>query len=235
VRFVAADGLQPAQMVANVRDISANKSAEEHIVALNRKLMEQASTDGLTGLFNRRHFDEVLGREWRRASREEQPISLVIVDMDRFKAYNDLYGHVKGDEALQAAALVLGSFARRPADVAARYGGEEMVALLPGANAAGAVSRASSIRAGIEALGLEHVDNAPANVVTASLGVATLWPGTLAPDVGPEILIQIADKALYKAKTTGRNRIVLASETAEDLDAVKGIVDETGVVLYSLE
>jgi diguanylate cyclase (GGDEF)-like protein/PAS domain S-box-containing protein len=235
VCFVAADGRQPAQMVANVRDISANKTAEEHIVALNQRLMEQASTDGLTGLFNRRHFDEVLTKEWRRAIREEQPISLVIADIDRFKAYNDLYGHLKGDTALQAAALVLADVARRPADVAARYGGEEMVLLLPCTNSSGAVSRAGLIRSGIEGLGLTHPGNAPPGVVTASVGVATLWPGTLAPEIGPEFLIQIADKALYKAKSTGRNRIVLASESPEELEAAKILIEDAAVALYSIK
>jgi diguanylate cyclase (GGDEF)-like protein/PAS domain S-box-containing protein len=230
VSLVAAEGLQPAQMVANVRDISANKSAEEHIVELNRQLLEQASTDGLTGLFNRRHFDLALLKEWRRAFREGHSISLAMGDIDRFKAYNDRYGHLQGDTALQAVALVFAGFARRPADVAARYGGEEMVLLLPGANAGGAFTRANAVRAGIEALGIEHPGNPPHGVVTASIGVATLWPGRLAPETGPEILIQLADKALYRAKTAGRNRIVFASESAEELEVADGPIESTGVL-----
>jgi diguanylate cyclase (GGDEF)-like protein/PAS domain S-box-containing protein len=229
VSFVAANGTQPAQMVANVRDISANKSAEEHIVALNRQLMEQASTDGLTGLFNRRHFDAVLLKEWRRAMREGHPISLLMGDIDRFKSYNDLYGHPAGDAALQAAASVFASLARRPADVAARYGGEEMVLLLPGANAGGAITHANSVRSGIEALRVEHLGNQPSGVITVSVGIATLWPERQEPEAGPEVLIRLADKALYKAKSAGRNRIVLASESEKERACAEGSVEDTGV------
>jgi diguanylate cyclase (GGDEF)-like protein/PAS domain S-box-containing protein len=207
-RFVAADGREPAQIIANVRDISQSMAAEQEIVALNRKLHELATIDGLTGLFNRRQFDEALLTEWRRALREDDVLSLVLLDVDRFKPYNDRYGHLQGDAALQAVAAVLRAIARRPGDVAARYGGEELALLLPGADADGADRLADMMRAGVEALALEHVDNAPARVVTVSLGVATFWPGAGGLELGPDALIIAADKALYQAKITGRNRVV---------------------------
>jgi diguanylate cyclase (GGDEF)-like protein len=214
VRLVPAAGGQPAQFVANLRDVSVRKAAEDRVAALNAKLSEQAITDGLTGLSNRRHFDGELVQSWRRAARVNRPVSLLMIDVDRFKLYNDRYGHLEGDAALRAVASVAGTFARRDGDVVARYGGEEMAVLLPGSDAKGAADRAKLIRSGIEALALEHASNPPACVVTVSIGVATMMPGSADLAREPEALIVAADRALYQAKHSGRNRVVTAMPTS---------------------
>ncbi len=197
--------------VSTVRDISERKAAEEQLEALNRILSTQATTDALTGLANRRRFDEALDAEWRRAVRDGAPLSLLLLDVDRFKLFNDRYGHLGGDGCLQGVAMAVANLVRRPGDLAARYGGEEVAVLLPGADAEGAAGVAEQIRAAIEALGVEHLGNLPAGVVTASFGVAT---AQVQPHGGPcsgEELIAAADAALYEAKRTGRNRVVSAS------------------------
>ncbi len=191
-----------------LRDITMRKAAEERLAALNAELAHLASNDALTGLANRRHFDEALEAEWSRARRDGRPVSLLLVDVDRFKAYNDLYGHQDGDACLRAIADAVSSVARRAGTLVARYGGEELAVVLPGADEAGAAALAERIRAAIEGLGRVHAGNPGCGgLVTASLGCATLQPGDL-PEASAAALIADADVRLYEAKRIGRNRVV---------------------------
>ncbi|WP_175812177.1 sensor domain-containing diguanylate cyclase [Burkholderia contaminans] len=167
------------------------------------ELVLLARTDGLTGLNNRRSFGEVLDREWRRAQRSRSVFSLLFVDVDRFKAYNDTYGHQAGDDALVAVARCIGENIRRPLDTAARYGGEEFVALLPDTPPEGAVQIAERIRAAIDDLALEHVGSEYGRI-TASIGLAS-WSADR--HGAPGAVIKAADEALYYAKATGRNKV----------------------------
>lgn len=164
-----------------------------------------ARTDGLTGLNNRRTLGEILDDEWRRARRTRSVFSLLFVDLDRFKAYNDTYGHQAGDDALIAVAKCIGENIRRPADSAARYGGEEFVVVLPDTPPEGAVSIAERIRAAISDLAIEHAGSEYGRV-TASIGAAAWTPEE---DGDVTAVIRAADQALYNAKATGRNKIAL--------------------------
>src|SRR4051812_15660511 len=164
----------------------------------------EAGLDGLTGLANRRTFDQVLDREWARAAREAAPLALVMLDVDHFKAYNDLYGHPGGDYCLSRVAAVLRETLNRPGDVAARYGGEEFATVLPGTDLAGAAVVAEAMRAGVAALGMVHAGSPKHRRVTVSLGVAALAPGPL---MAEDELVKAADQALYRAKHEGRNRV----------------------------
>ncbi len=167
------------------------------------ELLLLARTDGLTGLHNRRTLGEILDLEWRRARRTRSVFSLLFVDIDRFKAYNDTYGHQAGDDALAAVARCIGENIRRPADSAARYGGEEFVVVLPDTPPAGAALIAEQIRAAISALAIEHAGSEYGHV-TASIGTAC-W--ALEQDGDVSAVIRAADEALYNAKATGRNKV----------------------------
>jgi len=167
-------------------------------------LVDLSTTDGLTGLANRRRFDEFLEREWRRSVREESALSLIFMDIDFFKEYNDHYGHLAGDDCLRHVAGVLGRLVQRPGDLVARYGGEEFACILPGTDQQGAAGLADKIMKSINGLNLPHVASPVASHVTLSFGVATMVPekGQLAED-----LIRLADRLLYTAKNGGRNRV----------------------------
>lgn len=171
-------------------------------------LEELATTDELTGLANRRKFDDVLEFEWRRAERENTPFSLLMLDTDLFKAYNDTYGHQAGDEALRGIADCIRAGINRPADLAARYGGEEFAVLLPATDHMGAFYIAEAIRARVLALGLTH-EKSLYGVVTASIGLACVYPRQ---KNDPAKLLRAADDALYLAKASGRNRVMPAQE-----------------------
>lgn len=160
--------------------------------------------DGLTGIANRRRFDETMAREWRRCARARSPLSLIILDVDHFKAFNDHYGHQAGDECLRAVAEVLADQVLRPSDLVARYGGEEFVCLLPDTANDGAVQVAERLRDAVVRLGIPHASSPIAPHVTISLGVATAFPCT---EANPEQLTQLADRLLYQAKRSGRNRV----------------------------
>jgi diguanylate cyclase (GGDEF)-like protein/PAS domain S-box-containing protein len=192
-----------------MRDVTERKALED-------RLSREALTDGLTGLANRRAFDETLQREWKRSVREQTPLSLILIDLDRFKSFNDDHGHPAGDACLRATAGAVARAIHRPGDQAARYGGEELAVILPGADAGGAAQIAEAIRAGIEGLGVLH-PSSPHGVVTASVGVATAGPSSQHIIHSPEALIEMADTALYRAKAGGRNRV----ETARVLAAVR--------------
>lgn len=188
-----------------VSDITNLKRAEAGLVALTEQLRMMATTDSLTGLVNRRGFDERLEDEAARAGRNGLPLSLIMVDIDRFKAYNDRYGHQAGDECLKLVAAALRARVRRPADVAARYGGEEMALILPETNHEGAYEVAEALRLGVHALDIAHAGSERGQV-TISLGVATLGEG--APAGSAAELIRRADAALYIAKEAGRDRVM---------------------------
>jgi two-component system chemotaxis family response regulator WspR len=175
----------------------------------NVKLARVAREDGLTGLANRRAFDEALEQEWRRGIRDQKPLSLALIDIDFFKLYNDRYGHVRGDECLKAVAAAVAYKARRAADLAARYGGEEMALLLPATPAEGARAVAERVRAAVSALQMLHEgreDGEP--LLTVSIGVATLLPSA---EEQQRVVVEAADAALYQAKRRGRNRVLHAA------------------------
>ncbi len=169
-----------------------------------RELQRLALVDSLTSLPNRRSLDKNLDFEWKRASREGKPLSTVLLDIDFFKAFNDTYGHLAGDACLKEVARTVQIASQRPADLTARYGGEEFAVLLPATEREGAVIVAERIRSEVERLGILHSASDINDVVTASIGVATMVP-TL--DVSPLELLSKADKALYQAKAGGRNRV----------------------------
>lgn len=179
-----------------LHDITAQKQLEE-------QLRTQASRDGLTGIANRRAFDEAFEREWRRAARQQEPLTLILLDIDFFKRYNDTYGHQQGDVCLKAVAWAVAAAVRRPADLAARYGGEEFVVLLPATRVEDALAVAEKIRSNVTDLALPHAASEAATHVSVSLGVAGWVP---AADGDPLVLLQQADQALYAAKAGGRNR-----------------------------
>ena len=170
----------------------------------NKELTRLSAVDGLTGIANRRQFDEALAREWRRCMRAQEPLSLLMCDVDYFKQFNDSYGHQAGDDCLRTIAELLRVKLRRPADIVARYGGEEFAAVLPDTGVVGAEQVAEGMRSAVESLGIPHADSTAARVVTVSIGVATLVP-QLAE--GVPAMITAADWALYEAKRLGRNRV----------------------------
>jgi diguanylate cyclase (GGDEF)-like protein/PAS domain S-box-containing protein len=197
-------GLDSDGFVLVLRDISLRKQAVERLAEENRTLELLASHDGLTHLANRRHFDDALAREFSRNMRNGDALALVLIDVDYFKPYNDLYGHPAGDAALRAIAQAVTSCLRRPADLAARYGGEEIAVLLPETDQAGAEILAERLRQSVRSLGIEH-RGSPMGVVTVSMGAAATSPqigGTTSED-----LVCTADHALYAAKAAGRDRV----------------------------
>ncbi len=176
----------------------------------NRELTRLTAVDGLTGIANRRAFDQTLLREWRRAARAGTPISLALIDVDQFKQFNDGYGHQLGDGCLKAIATALEQTLHRPTDMIARYGGEEFVAILPEANEAGAAKVCEDLRRTVEALRIRHEFSPVAPCVTASIGVATARPARH-DEMGFTDLLLRADNALYAAKREGRNRVAQAT------------------------
>ncbi len=185
------------------------KRIETSLQAINKELAIQVSIDGLTQIANRRYFDLMLKREWKRLRWERESLSLILCDVDYFKAYNDTYGHQAGDDCLRCVADAISCIATRPADVAARYGGEEFAIILPRTPASGAASLAETLRRRILDLEIEHNCSAAASVVTISIGVATVAaPWQSAERASPDILVERADTALYAAKKQGRNRVV---------------------------
>ena len=188
-------------VVETLRDMSVQKRAQEELQRL-------ATRDGLTSIANRRSFDETLNTEWRRASRESRALSLLMIDVDFFKPYNDTYGHQSGDDCLRQIAAAMTGVVKRASDCVARYGGEEFSILMPATELGGARIVAERIRAAVEALRLPHSGSAVAEHVTVSIGVACMH---IAAGGEPAAqLIAAADAALYRAKHAGRNRIELA-------------------------
>ncbi|TAN55339.1 MAG: diguanylate cyclase [Magnetospirillum sp.] len=185
-------------VVETLRDNTEQKLAQMALHSL-------AVKDGLTGLANRRSFDERLEADWLHATREQTPLSLLLVDVDHFKLYNDTYGHQKGDSCLKAVAAVLDTHVFRPADLAARYGGEEFAVIMPTTDLDGALRVADRIREAVMELHLPHSASQSADWVTLSIGAASAVPTI---DQSPADLITAADAALYRAKHAGRNRVL---------------------------
>jgi diguanylate cyclase (GGDEF)-like protein len=179
----------------------------DRLLEANQLLERLSQLDGLTGIANHRAFDAVLETEWRRAGREHLPLSLLMIDIDCFKDYNDRYGHQGGDDTLRAVAATLQASLGRAADFVARYGGEEFVVLLPGLDAAEAAAFAETLRVAVERLEIAHEGSPCVPVVTISVGVGTAWPAKAS---APDHLLEEADRALYAAKRAGRNRVASA-------------------------
>jgi diguanylate cyclase (GGDEF)-like protein len=173
-----------------------------HVAQVNTRLEQLLHTDVLTGVANRRAFDEALMAEWRRGNREQTPLSLLMIDIDCFKGFNDRYGHPAGDICLREVASRLGGQVQRPGDMAARVGGEEFAILLPSTDEVGAWNVAERVRAGVANLQLSH-SGSELGFVTVSVGVATVRP----PDLELLTLVSMADRALYQAKAAGRNAV----------------------------
>jgi diguanylate cyclase (GGDEF)-like protein/PAS domain S-box-containing protein len=194
-------------VVAISRDVTKQRYAQEQLETL-------AITDGLTGLANRRHFDQRLEDEWARAHRDHKPLAVLLIDVDHFKKFNDEYGHPAGDACLTAIAKAIASEARRPADLAARYGGEEFVLLLPNTDHAGCELVGENLRRKLRQLDMLHVHNLPSMRVSVSVGGAV----QVASDQGsPALLLQAADHALYAAKDRGRDRLVMSDTLNQDV------------------
>lgn len=185
-----------------VTDASISINRERVLRAHSERLTLEATTDGLTGAGNRRFFDESLRAEFGRAQRQNSALSLVMMDVDFFKRYNDLYGHPAGDKVLIAVANALNSALLRPADTISRYGGEEFVVILPDSGLEGSLIVAERLRAAISELNIPHGDSKIADHVTMSIGVATYLPGSACDEAG---LLEAADMALYNAKHSARN------------------------------
>ncbi|MDB5933495.1 MAG: wspR [Massilia sp.] len=188
------------------------RASQKNLADANIELQKLAALDSLTGIANRRRFDEVLRAEWQRGKRDKKPLSLLMCDIDCFKLYNDTFGHLAGDLCLKKAAAVLTEHLKRPADVAARYGGEEFAIVLPDTAIDGALLIANACRAHIEQLAIENPQS-PGGFITMSIGVASVVPSQ---EGSAEALLGIADKALYVAKNDGRNQVVVAAPDKEN-------------------
>jgi diguanylate cyclase (GGDEF)-like protein/PAS domain S-box-containing protein len=186
-------------------DISERKRTEEQLLALQRELEDLSFKDGLTGLLNRRRFDALLASEWAAAREAQRPLSVIMIDIDWFKQYNDRYGHIRGDECLKRVAAALSSCTSKPRDLIARYGGEEFVLVLPDTDAAGATRIAERCRAAIAAANIAH-ELGEDGRLTLSLGVGTVVPRELG---GQLAFLEAVDRNMYEAKAAGRNQIVV--------------------------
>ena len=210
--------VEPVELLARMRSalnlkkqLDGCKTREKELVEvtsrlrqLNEELQRLAILDELTGVANRRFFNMVFAQEWGRAAREVIPLSLIFIDIDFFKNYNDTYGHAQGDVCLKKVAGALSGSVKRPTDQVSRYGGEEFAVIVPHTAIHGARSMAEGLRAKVEELGLEHCGSSVHDRVTISLGVACATPER---GLTPESLLQAADRAVYEAKRTGRNRV----------------------------
>ncbi|WP_375305395.1 diguanylate cyclase [Bradyrhizobium sp. A11] len=204
MRVTRKDNGRVDGVVAISRDISEHKKLETRLETL-------AIEDSLTGLANRRRFDERLKEEWARAYRDRSSLALLMIDVDHFKAYNDEYGHPAGDACLRLVAKIIAAETQRAGDLAARYGGEEFAMLLPNTDAVGCAQVGERIRKAIHDAGLVHDSNQAAGCVTASVGGATCRPA-LERTAGVSSLVEAADRALYAAKDAGRNRLMMSGE-----------------------
>jgi two-component system chemotaxis family response regulator WspR len=184
----------------------ALRVSQQQLLDTNLVLQRLMNSDGLTGLSNRRHFDEYLELEWRRAVRDQLQISLLMIDVDHFKSYNDSFGHLEGDEALRKVAGAIRDVCSRPSDLPARYGGEEFALVLPNTSPGGARLLAEKLRQNVAALAIPHSSSGSGSNLTISIGLATITPqaGSSARQ-----LILDADKGLYQAKNNGRNQVII--------------------------
>jgi len=201
-------------------EMNRRKAREEDLMVLNERLAEMnlelerlSVTDSLTGLANRRSFNKFLNREWLREQREQQPFSVVMIDIDHFKRYNDAYGHLEGDVCLQKVSWALQSALCRAGDLLARYGGEEFVAILPHTDISGAAELAAAFHNHVRKLAIPHSDSSVSSIVTISIGIASVIPNK---NISPSQVIAMADKALYQAKQAGRNQSTISEASACD-------------------
>ena len=194
----------PRHCLIQIIDVSTAVLRERQLREQSATLKNLSYTDGLTGIPNRRRFNEFIELEYARARRRVSPLSLFMIDIDSFKSYNDLYGHLQGDQCLTEVAKALADTLQRPTDLLARYGGEEFVALMPDTDAAGAAVLAESMRARVEQLAIPHCSSSAAAFVTVSIGVVTHVPDRNSDE---SLFLHLADLALYEAKRAGRNRI----------------------------
>jgi diguanylate cyclase (GGDEF)-like protein len=202
VQGLAAGAVDYVTKPVNIEILRAKVKTYISLKSQRDALTKLATLDGLTGIPNRRSFDATLAREWRRLSRATASLSVVLLDVDHFKQYNDTYGHGPGDECLKAVARALSSAIHRPADLVARYGGEEFVVLLPETTLEGALQAAETVRTSVAALNIAHAGSSAAKHVTVSLGVASVIPHD---GVDATQLLAAADEQLYAAKKAGRN------------------------------
>ncbi len=207
-RFCDAATGEAAGFVYVLRDISERKLAEDKLQDAFHTVEQLALVDGLTGVANRRLMDETLNREWMRALRDGTSLSVLLIDVDHFKLYNDLYGHLAGDSCLQMLANSIQGSLRRPPDLLARFGGEEFVIILPNTPLQGAEMMSQKVLMSVAACAIPH-SGSPYGCVTVSLGCATM---TATMESGPKDLLKAADDAMYRAKANGRNQIQLASD-----------------------
>ncbi|MEG5018341.1 MULTISPECIES: diguanylate cyclase domain-containing protein [unclassified Microcoleus] len=209
---------QPYAVVTTFADITERKRAEEMLRHRAEQERLIATTDGLTQVANRRCFDERLPSEWHRLMQGKQQLSLIMLDVDYFKRYNDCYGHQAGDICLVKVASSAAQAVKRSSDLFARYGGEEFAAILPNTDADGAIAVAESIREAIRVLGIPHEQSNVSTIVTVSMGIATVIPTA---ETSPDELVALADRALYDAKRQGRDRYTSANQmTAPDFNTV---------------
>ncbi|MES3024366.1 MAG: diguanylate cyclase [Pseudomonadota bacterium] len=208
LRYHSAGHINRVQRDEAFRRLHESQAA---LAEANIELRRLAALDGLTGIANRRRFDEAIGAEWQRGRRDGKPLSVLMCDIDSFKAYNDSLGHVAGDQCIRQVAGLLASQLRRPADMVARYGGEEFAIVLPETELEGARLVAESCLAQLRALAIAHPGSKQGTTVTMSIGVASAVPG---PEGSTDLLIRRADRALYTAKSDGRDRVVVAAPEA---------------------
>ncbi len=189
----------------------ALRQSQQQLLEANLELRRLTHSDGLTGLSNRRYLDEYLAAEWRRGTRERSELSLLMIDVDNFKLYNDTYGHVSGDSVLKQVATTIERCLRQSGDLAARFGGEEFAVVMPGTSPGAARLLGEKIRLAVAALRLQHAQSSTGGYVTISIGGASIVPASGLPTTS---LIEAADRALYRAKHDGKNRVEIDTSPA---------------------
>jgi diguanylate cyclase (GGDEF)-like protein/PAS domain S-box-containing protein len=207
VHVVRDDTGEVDSLIGFMFDISERKKTEEQLLTLQKQLEEYSYKDGLTGVANRRMFDTVLASEWANAQRTQQPLSLILLDIDHFKQFNDHYGHIQGDDCLKSVGQALSHAVSRPRDFVGRFGGEEFVLVLPETDEAAARHIAERCRQQVRQQRIPHERSAVSPMLTVSLGVGTIVPG--AGDRSLDFLNSV-DKLLYRAKQRGRDRLEVA-------------------------
>jgi diguanylate cyclase (GGDEF)-like protein/PAS domain S-box-containing protein len=211
---LVSEARETSGYIVVLRDATDRVHTEQLLRYALDQIQLSASIDGLTGLANRGRFDEFVEQEWRRCSRSKLPLSVLMIDADHFKLFNDCYGHMAGDECLRAIASQITTVTRRPGDLAARYGGEEFVLVMPETNQEGALHVARRLCSLVQSLGIPHSGNPLTGVVTVSIGVASCSPNHMDNTcLDLKALLSAADVALYGAKREGRNRIGIAGSS----------------------
>ncbi|MCG7198818.1 sensor domain-containing diguanylate cyclase [Marinobacter pelagius] len=207
VHVVRDEQGQVDALIGFMFDISDRKKTENELAALQKKLEEYSFKDGLTGVANRRMFDSAMQENWGHAVRNRHPLSVILLDIDNFKQYNDLHGHLRGDECLKRVGALLESAAKRPRDFVARFGGEEFVIILPETDSESAMKVAERCRSLLHQEQIPHGGSDTGPMVTVSVGVGTLTPTR---DDNIHEFLSLVDERLYEAKNRGRNRVVAA-------------------------